>query len=286
MQHISDADGCTAIVLNFRRAELTARCVKSIINQVDQIVIVDNSADEHENQKCCSCVNEIHGHADVIVLNPGDNLGFARGVQYGIEYHRCRAKVSEWLIINNDAIAGKDLVWQLKGAIKKHGRRNLVCPRETSALWYQPLFGLVLKKPILSSFPYLSGACILVPDEFVKPFLFDPEFFMYGEDVELSWRLQKAGITMVGIDALCTHESSSSSHDYSLFYEYHVTRGHILLAKKLARNNIEWFFMVLGRLVGLPSRALLRSLRRGSWLPLKGLLMALFRWNPPAPGQD
>ena len=281
MSNSEDTQSCTAIILNYRQAALTARCVKSLINQVDSIIVVENSADAVESQKCVKCVGEIAGGACVEVVISADNLGFARGVQYGIEYQRHHQRVSHWLILNNDAMAGEGMVNQLKKALDEQGENGLVAPSLTSVMWYQPWLGLVSKQPLFGSFPYFSGACLLVSDALTKPFLFDPDIFMYGEDVELSWRLKKADIPLVEVDAGCLHESSTSSRNGSLFYEYYVALGHMILIRKIANNRMEWTGMLLGRLISLPLRATVRCLRNRSFVPFKGLTRALFGWPPP-----
>jgi N-acetylglucosaminyl-diphospho-decaprenol L-rhamnosyltransferase len=280
MSNSEDTQSCTAIILNYRKADLTARCVKSIINQVDHIVVVDNSADSFESQQCLERVREIAGGTCVDVLISADNLGFACGVQYGIEYQRHNQCVSHWLILNNDAMAVEGMVSRLKKVLDEHGGHGLVAPSSTSAMWYQPWLGLVSRQPLFGSFLYFSGACLLVPDALTRPFLFDPDFFMYGEDVELSWRLKQAGIPLVGVNVGCIHESSSSSRNGSLFYEYYVALGHMILPRKISRNHMERIIMILGRLISLPVRATLRCVRHRSLAPYQGLVRALFRCFP------
>src|SRR5690606_5305939 len=83
---------------------------------------------------------------------------------------------------------------------------------EQGWLYYHPWLALVTRRPLPGSFPYLSGCCMLVhrPDNAMP--LFDEDFFMYGEDVELSWRMRRSGARLVLVDGdYVRHEGSAST---------------------------------------------------------------------------
>jgi GT2 family glycosyltransferase len=93
------------VILNYLREELTIRCVKSLSRQVDvrmHIVIVDNASEEKEYLRLISGLEKLHvNHCDV-VRSP-ENLGFARGMNLGIEYLR-RFSVSYIFLANSDLV--------------------------------------------------------------------------------------------------------------------------------------------------------------------------------------
>jgi GT2 family glycosyltransferase len=132
------------------------------------------------------------------------------------------------------------------------------------------------KKPL--SFPYLSGCCLLFRRSLVEneP-LFDEDFFMYGEDVYLSWRIQKTGKAITCTDDVTIiHEGTGSSNHGDLFYEYHVARGHILLALKTCEHHYDLPLFMLGRILYLSTRALIRSLRYFNLTPFVALVLCWF----------
>jgi hypothetical protein len=73
---------------------------------------------------------------------------------------------------------------------------------------------------------------------------------------------------------LAWHEGSASSRNGSWFYETHVAAGHWRLANKLARMPRERLLLLVGRMLSLPLRALVRALRSRSMAPIYGLIVA------------
>ena len=283
-----------AVILNYRRADLTTRCVASLSGQVSLALVVDNSGHEEETKRLAECMAVLAAHGektDVEVVDPGENLGFGRGVDYGISRLTDQGCFECILLINNDAVASEGMVEGMLETLREQKGNALVSAKmrnspSASFLWYHRLFALVLRRPCLGAFPYLSGACLLVPWSLAKDGLFDPAFFMYGEDVELSWRMTQTGVPLVVADVICNHTGSASARMGSLFYEYHLARGHLMLARKLARNQLIWWVFLCGRAISLPLRATLRCLRQKSLIPWRGLLLALIGKTPLKPDSE
>ena len=107
--------------------------------------------------------------------------------------------------------------------------------------------------------------------------LFDEDFFMYGEDVWLSWHVMRLGYRLAcATSTSIEHEGSASSKHGGLFYEYHSARVHVLLGLKMVRHPIEVPALIVGRIFYLLARALFRSVRFRSMNPLRAYLMAWF----------
>jgi GT2 family glycosyltransferase len=280
----------SAVVLNYRRADLTSACVDSLIGQVAAIAVVDNSGDDEHGEQLIQALARLRTHAGQTLIEhiPAEcNLGFAKGIQKGLDHLSRRSRWTAFLIINNDAIAAPGMLKQLVDTLELHAGRAVVAPEACtdgtpSIRWYHRVFALVLTRKQLGAFPYLSGACLLVPAPLTTPFLFDPDFFMYGEDIELSWRLARQGVALVTAPCRFDHIGSASSGLGSPFYEYHLNRGHLMLARKLAGNRINFLALLAGRYLSLPVRALFRSARAISMTPLVALVRA-FGTSPAKP---
>lgn len=95
------------VVLNYRREELTIRCVKSLALQqgvIMRIVIVDNASDDEEYSRLIDGLKKLNVNYYNVIRNT-DNLGFARGMNLGIDYlrkHSC----------NYIFLANSDLVFE------------------------------------------------------------------------------------------------------------------------------------------------------------------------------
>jgi GT2 family glycosyltransferase len=82
---------------------------------------------------------------------------------------------------------------------------------------------------------FFSGAAVLLRTEALTDAgLFDERYFMYYEDLDLSWRLRLRGwkITYVP-DAVVEHEHAASSKEWSPFFTYNVERNRLLTLLKL-----------------------------------------------------
>jgi len=270
-----------AVLINYRRADLTRRCVSSLLDQVDYIAVVDNSESAAETTRLQDALTGIARDSKTIVeiLVSHTNVGFARGIQLGVDVLASIPQLEAILVINNDAQLGVSAVATLWQAMRMSRGLVLVAPHETtdgvpSVRWYQRTLALVSKRRLPGSFAYISGACLLIPKQLLSTPLFDADFFMYGEDVELSWRLTRSGVALTTVECTFTHAANSSSVTNSSFYEYYTARGHILLARKLAHNLPDRIVLTLGRAITLPLRALMRSARARNLTPVHALLQA------------
>ena len=280
-----------AIILDYFGAEKTKQCVLSLAGQgLRTVYVLDNSGVESASailrQSLDGLVSTDLGFK-IKLLRAGKNLGFGRGVNFVLSWDRCSESPHDYyLLLNNDAIAGPGLVGALLGELRKDPLVSLVAPRIVSnnpdrehGIWYHRYLGLLLSKPGMFRFHYYTGCCLffakaLVVDEAI----FDEDFFMYGEDTELGWRLMREGKkARCAGDVYVEHEYGPSVDRASFFYEYHMTRGHFLVSFKTYVHPVEIPFLVLTKLTAMALRSLARTLRHRTLTPLKALCCALFR---------
>ena len=264
-----------AITIHFRRPELTAKCVDSLLaDGWAPILIWDNSDD----MGASLAVLQARFVTDprIMLVRSAVNMGFGKGMNAALVELGRRGHAGPVLLVNNDAQVRPGLRAALLAEIPNAAPPVLVAPRimqegrEQGWLFYQPWLALVTRRRLPGSFPYLSGCCLLVnrPDN-TQP-LFDEAFFMYGEDVELSWRMRRQGGQLLLLDdAFLAHEGSASSGQASAAYEHFLVRSHWLLADKLAASALTRALMRALRVPSLFARACLRSWRYLSWIPLQ-----------------
>lgn len=266
-----------AITIHFREPKITAACIDSLVTDGwAPILVWDNSEDGGTSLRTLELRYRDNEHVQT-VHNP-QNLGFGRGMNAALAELRCRGYAGPVLLVNNDTIAIQGMREALLAQLMTKPSSTLVAPRIMQGgrvqgwMYYQPWWALVTQRALPGSFAYLSGCCLLVnrPDN-GSP-LFDEAFFMYGEDVELSWRMRRHGGGLILLDEVwLRHEGSASSGQTSEAYERFLVRSHWVLADKLAVNAVEKAFMHALRFPFLLARACLRTLRYRSVTPLRAL---------------
>ena len=274
-----------AIILNYFGYSDTIDCVKTLADQdISRIVLLENSGSDVEKRK----LDEAFDHISHVEVTPSKtNLGFSGGVNYVLKQMLPR-QFDAFLIVNNDILALPNLIENLIKGMQAEsldlGAPLIYHYPEKHLLWsqgnfYNPIFGIVRNSPIPClprNLFYLTGCCLFVRKKvFDTVGLFDESFFMYGEDVEFCYRAKKNGFR-IGIvkDAQIYHRVNASSQNNSLFYEYHINRGHFILSKKLSHSRLEYMAFFSIKLIILAMRALVRTIRYCNLNAIRGYVMA------------
>jgi GT2 family glycosyltransferase len=178
-------------------------------------------------------------------------------------------------LINNDAIFPQGHLQKMIAALEADKQAVMAFPSVMQAgtlhtwMHYQRWLGLILSRPVPGSFPYASGCCQLIAVDRLGLPLYDESFFMYGEDVELSWRLSDGRQKIIHVDGdPVLHEGSASSGPNTAFYETQMVASQFLLAFRLASGPVEAAWLFMARMLSLGLRALLRSLRHRHCQPV------------------
>ena len=275
-----------AIILDYFGSSKTIACLTSLLDQgLDSVMVVDNSGDRQANIQLQDALTEFTQSNTPFMIhqiaNP-KNLGYAAGVNQALRWLEKNQPHRYYLLINNDAEATPGMLIKLLKFMQENDKTALTAPmidlrqKKMAYSWYHRFTGLTFSHQIIGAFQYLTGCCLLVDQRIIGNGLFDEDFFMYGEDVELCWRLRLSSWDTACVsEALAIHEGTGSSHHGGFFYEYHVARGHLLLARKLTRHQWEIPFLYSGKLLILTVRAILRSIRFRSLVPIKAWISAL-----------
>lgn len=261
------------LLLHYRDAERSIRCIRSLLVQpVERVVVWDNSADGDVSAAAIRAAFPQEPRLDM--QTSASNLGFAAGVNRGLAHCRAIAPGAWVLLINNDAQLLPGALVALTEALASHSHAVLACPdidhagRVQGLSYYHRLTGLLSARPRPGCFAYASGCCLLLAPQRLESPLFDEDFFMYGEDCELGWRLARREGALLHVPrTLVQHEGAASSGLGSPFYEAHMVAAHLLLARKVARNRTEALLLYGLRGTMLFARAMVRSLRFRSWVP-------------------
>ena len=204
-----------AVVVNYNAGPALSECVASLQREgIEEFVVVDNGSTD----------NSLHGLAaenpGVTVLHTGRNLGFGGGVNYGAQ----RVVGELLLVCNPDLVLQPGALDAMVGRLAQDSSLGLVGPalvdptgdlqpsgrafptiRRSSV---QAVLGALFPKSGYSRsyreanrarartgvVDWVTGACFLVRrGAFDAVGGFDGRYFMYVEEVDLCWRLAKAG---------------------------------------------------------------------------------------------
>ena len=264
------------LTLNYRDAQRTVRCIRSLLADGARHVLVwDNSDDAG-----CSAAEIAASIADprVSVVVAAANLGFAAGVNRALAWIGARHRDARVMLLNNDAELYGGALSALGAALDAVPEAVLAYPRiaqahgSTGTVYYQPHLALLTRRRWPLSVPHASGCALLFDPSRLPLPLFDEAFFMYGEDAELGLRLAAGGRTMAHVACeLVRHDGSASSGVGSEFYEARMVAAHCILARRIARSRLTYAWLIGLRALVLPARALLRASRQRSLQPLRAL---------------
>jgi GT2 family glycosyltransferase len=164
---------------------------ESIGEQVDgleaTLLVHDNSPDEAVTARidALPALWEPERFAKIQVYRSHENVGFGRG-------HNANAARGEapWLLVlNQDCIVEPDVLRPLLSLAESDDAA--VAAWELRQIPYEHPKAY---DPVTLDTPWVSGAAVLLRrSAFDGVGGFDPRIFMYGEDVDLSWRLRAAG---------------------------------------------------------------------------------------------
>lgn len=207
------------IIVNWRSAELTNQCVASIREHTSrltyEIIVVDNASFD-------GCDELLSEYApEVIYWQSNENVGFARGNNLGFE----TARGGTLLFLNPDTVVLAKAIVSLYDSLQRLPGAGAVGARllngdgtvQTSCIQAFPtIVNQILATDVLvNKWPkarlwgaeplyrpgiepheveVISGACLMVHREvFEKVGGFSEDYFMYAEDVDLCYKIRKAG---------------------------------------------------------------------------------------------
>ena len=255
----------TVVIVNYNVKYFVEQCVDSLRRALDgidsEIVVVDN----HSKDGSVKYLSKVEG---MRMIDTGHNLGFSKANNIAIR----QSKAEYVLLLNPDTFVAEDAIRKMLdfadahpkaggigvrmhndwGSLARESRRGLPLPMTS----FYKMIGLCRRKPThprygkyyMGWLPWdspqqievISGACFLLRrkalDE-VGPL--DEDFFMYGEDVDLSYRLLKGGWENWYVPADIVHYKGESTHKTSFKY-VHVFYNAMLIFMRKHYSHLSW----------------------------------------------
>ena len=221
------------IVLNWNQKKLSLDCLKSLERTTyhnKHIVFVDNGSDD-------GSANAVQNHyPNVEIIRSEKNLGYAKGNNFG--FRSASEEADYTIFLNNDTFVEPSFIEPLINQLEKEPKTIQVVPKiyfadNKDSIWYAGgnvnlAFAQINHRGIRSKdhekynsikeVGYATGCCFCMrTSDFDSLGMFDENFQMYGEDVDLSLKVRNTGgiITYVPKSQIWHHVSFSMGGKYS-----------------------------------------------------------------------
>lgn len=237
-------------VLNWNGKKIILDCLHSLdkvtYSNVNIVLIDNGSTDGSVN-----LIKKEFPNIEIIQLK--ENLGYAGGNNYGFKNVKIQSEYS--IFINNDTLVSTNFINPLIEPLKNDTSIIQTAPKifyadDPNLLWFAGgyinlFFGWIRHRGIRkidkgqynnsTLIDYATGCCICMRTKDFELFkMFDESFSMYGEDVDLSIRVRKAGGKIMYIpESNIWHKVSASiGGQFSLIKWKKKSMGRIRLIKK------------------------------------------------------
>ena len=243
------------IIINYNTAHMTARCIQGVLNALMtanhsfEIIVVDNCSKIDDYQTLKSLVASM---PHTTLVRNSFNSGFGLGNMIGVNLAR-----GEYLtFLNSDTLIEEDCVTPLLDYLAQNPNAGVITPQHTNTdgqkvhsfdyyiNFRQNFVGLWLylltsskhtpnpKKeynvPIAVDFVY---GCFMMfrRSAFAQVGGFDPNIFLYYEEMDVCWRLKKAGYQSIFYpQAKFKHVGGGSSSQVNTHFERVVSTLYML----------------------------------------------------------
>lgn len=284
------------IILSYNTKDLTKKCINSLIDSLKltsnffyEIIVIDNGSKDGSIKMLQNFIPIKSGSNFKLILNK-KNLGYPKGNNQGLR----ESKGDYILFLNSDVTVDQVNFEKLINYLDSHPQvgaltvkvlllNNLIDPashRGFPTIWNSFCYFSRLEKlfksiPIANAFfggyhlcnlnlnivheiDSPSGAFYLVRSKIVKKLKgFDENFFMYGEDIDLSYRIKRLGFKILYYpNFMVTHfkhasglgkrdgktRSETKQHFYEamrIFYKKHYESKHSGVINKIVFSAID-----------------------------------------------
>jgi len=244
------------VIVNFNSGDRLARCLACLEKQTMEaftVTIVDNaSADESAAVAATTSLT-------CRLIESRENLGFAAANNLAVKSADMLRSNVEWVaFLNPDAYPEPDWLEQLLSAARGHPDVDAFGSLQLDAadnavvdgagdmvsvygVAYRGHFGgrRTDAPPTGECFAPCAAAAMYRREAFIALGGFDERFFCYGEDVDLGFRLRRAGGRALQVqEAVVRHEGSGVTGRHSDFTVYHGHRNRIWLTYKNLSPNL------------------------------------------------
>lgn len=247
------------VMLHWGPEEVTKRCLQSlgrIAYPAASVILIDNT------HTLSPSVTQWAHPLSLALVRPGSNLGFAEGCAVGMSIALERG-ADYVLLLNNDVVVDPPFLDRLVAAARACPEAGLFCPQiefledpgrvwfgggafslwrgiPRHARWRKPATGDRASR----ASDFATGCALLIDPSVIRTVgVFDPRFFAYGEDLDLSLRARQARFGIMVVPASVIWHVSVYDERRAWLRLYYSTRNLLEVMRKHARW-IQWVSFV------------------------------------------
>ncbi len=290
----------SVIITNYNVKYFLEVCLHSVLRAIQgldaEVIVVDNNSEDNS----CQMVTE--KFPSVLLIENKDNKGFSKANNQGVAI----ARGEYILFLNPDTVMPEDFFRKTIPYMDSHPDVGAIGPRlldgkgqfapdskksfpslsvaifKTTGInkifsrsaYFNKYYSVHIGEHETAAVDVLSGCCMMVRRTAmdVAGGAFDEDYFMYCEDVDLSYRLQKSGFKNIYFpEAELIHYKGESTRKMTLSYVRIFNEALVTFVKKhYSKKQAGMFVLFIN--IGIVLRAVLGTLKRG----LKILHMPLF----------
>jgi len=244
------------IIVNFQGSRFIRDCLRSILSSdypSFEVLVVDNASTDGSAELI---EEELEKDPRVIIIRNRVNVGFAKA-------NNQAAKISRGellLFLNADTRTDGSSMRRLAEALRSDDRIAVAQPKlllidtdppridSTGDLMdpygngYRRGVGLVdrgqFDDKVEEIFSARGAAMIVKRDIFIRVGMFDEDFFLYLEDVDLCWRIRLAGKSIKYVPKAVVFHAGAGSRDQTMLAQawFHVVKNQLAMIVK----NYSW----------------------------------------------
>ena len=240
-------------------------CIKAIQHIDAEIIVIDNNSTEKEIRNFAQLFPTVQFH----FLN--ENLGFSKANNLGVD----KAKGEYILILNPDTIIPEDLFDELipfyesqskigmvgvrlidaNGNFHPESKRNLPTPRNSFSKLFKignstanNYYKIDIEQHQTAPTSILVGAFMFLKKSIYNEIGgFDDRYFMYGEDIDISYSCELAGYTnFYKGDQIVLHYKGESTKKDIKYFKIFFEAMNLFVDKYYQNNRLKLLTMKLG----------------------------------------
>ena len=246
------------LIVNWNVKNYLRSCLNSINEKTHgisyEIIVVDNASTDGSTEMLR---NEF---AEIQIIECQENLGFGRANNKALPLTKGKyiGLLNPDTVLENDALSlmvkelERDTTIAIVGPklLASDGTIQRVCARKFNKFWdWSKLLLFTREKSriyrnylevseyeIDQTVECISGACMVIRRDILDEYIFDPRFFMYGEDVDLCFTTFRRGWKIYYLSkALVIHYGGESSKQATEFDQYTISALYALVEKRYGK---------------------------------------------------